>query len=156
MYRHLLVIDRKANHVFSTEAEDGKQDIDAQANDTWELGVLLVSLLIGKKPWTNANAANAKAIWGKGTDTQRQQACKKEWSEFSDDFCKILADVFVEQKSRKAAGTVGTSVANPGLKIFDDCEKDKKQTKRVATGGEMHVTSVEDLGDELVVRAMMY
>jgi hypothetical protein len=121
------------------------------------LGVLLVSLLIGKKPWTNANAVNAKAIWSKGTDTQRQQACKKEWSEFSDDFCKVLADVFVGQKSRKAVGTIGTSVAKPDLKFFDECEKNKKKTtKRAAAEGEMHVTNVEDMGDELVVRAMMY
>jgi hypothetical protein len=63
----------------------------------------------------------------------------------------------VGQNSRKPVDSLGTRIANPNLKFFDECEKKKKTpSKRAAAEGEMHVTSVEDMGDELVVRAMMY
>ncbi|KAF2261258.1 kinase-like protein [Lojkania enalia] len=132
------------------------EEIDPKANDVWELGTLLVSLLIGKKPWTDSNAANAKAIWSKAAPTQRKDACKKEWPEFTDDFCDILADIFAQQLSRKPLETVAARIINPNLKIFDECEKNKKTTKREAAAGEMVVTNVIEMGEELVVRAMMY
>jgi hypothetical protein len=63
----------------------------------------------------------------------------------------------VAQLSRKPVDTLADRITRPSLKIFDECEKKKKTpSKRAAAEGEMHVTSVEDIGDELVVRAMMY
>jgi hypothetical protein len=131
------------------------QSIDPFLNDVWETGVLFVSMLIGKKPWTDAGAPNAKAIW-QALGAQRVTACLNEWKafKFSRDFCNILADVFAPQGERMDLKTLRTKVLNPSLRIYDNCD-DSQPKKRAAKGGEMLVTVVEDVGSEWVVRAVM-
>ncbi|KAH7137926.1 kinase-like domain-containing protein [Dendryphion nanum] len=146
-----------AGGIRSIEAETGStMEIDPFSNDTWELGVMLVHMLIGKKPWSNAAAANAKDIWNKPAPSQRSSACKKEWPDFTTDFCDVLAWVFVPQVSRKPLSWFAGQIVNPNLKLIDDCEKEgKKNTRRTANDGELIVVAVEDAGDEWVVRAVM-
>lgn len=134
-------------------------EIDPIMNDQWELGVIMVSMLLGKKPWTDAGAANAKAIWSKPNPSLRSQACKKEWPDFTTDFCDVLGKVFAPQLDRKPLSVFRTAIANPNLKLLDDCNKDKDKktgTKRSAEPGELFVVAVDDEKDEWVVRAVAY
>ncbi|PVH92230.1 kinase-like protein [Periconia macrospinosa] len=149
-----------AGGIRSPEAESGNK-ANTKLNDVWEIGTLFVNMLIGSKPWSDANAANAKKIWDDRTKAQRVKSCMFEFQKykFSEDFCGILADIFAQEGDRKALSVIKPMILNPSLKIFDDCDdsKNKKQTgaKREVKNGEMVVTSVEDLGDEWVVRAML-
>ncbi|KAF2736966.1 kinase-like protein [Polyplosphaeria fusca] len=146
-----------AGGIRGPEAEfKSTMEIDPFLNDVWELGVLFVSMLTGKKPWSDAGAPNAKAIWNAPNPQKRADACKKEWPDFSMDFCDVLANVFSDQLSRKPLETMMSKIVNPNLKIFDDCDKKKTGTKREVGWGEMMVTHVEERGDEWVVRAVMY
>ncbi|KAF2814142.1 kinase-like protein [Mytilinidion resinicola] len=147
-----------AGGIRGPEAETGSTlEIDPISNDEWEVAVLMVSMMIGKKPWTSAAAANARAIWETPANPSlRAAACKKEWPDFSDDFCAVLADVLAPQLSRKKLDVFRTKVANPNLKLFDDCNKKTKTSKRDTEAGEMLVVAVDERAEEWVVRAVVY
>ncbi|KAH7116268.1 kinase-like domain-containing protein [Dendryphion nanum] len=155
-YTKAILYHDPANSSKEAESSSGTKDIDTFSNDTWEVATMLVHMLTGKKPWTDANALSAKAIWTKTTPAQRSSACKSEWPSFTAEFCTVLASVFVDQSSRKDLSWFAGQLANPALKLIDECDDGSKKTaKRAVENSELVVVGVEDAGAEWIVRAKM-